>query len=178
MQKLLTGLLGAAALSVCSSANAAIITDPIDGPTLELFGSDLFGTSRNADEGTGSFSDLYNFVLTADWDANAQLGSIILRGADIDFSSILLDGFAFVQTGFDPGAEVWELDPVFLAAGMHTVTVSGASVGTRGGGTYSGTINVAPPIPEPATWALMLLGFGVAGFAMRHRRRPSLLQIA
>lgn len=33
-------------------------------------------------------------------------------------------------------------------------------------------------VPEPATWAMMLLGFGGIGFAMRRRRRPALAQIA
>ena len=35
-----------------------------------------------------------------------------------------------------------------------------------------------PPVPEPATWAMMLLGFGAAGLAMRRKRRPALAQIA
>jgi hypothetical protein len=35
-----------------------------------------------------------------------------------------------------------------------------------------------PPVPEPATWAMMLMGFGAAGFAMRRKRRPALMQIA
>jgi hypothetical protein len=34
------------------------------------------------------------------------------------------------------------------------------------------------PVPEPATWALMLLGFGGIGMAMRRRRRPALAQLA
>lgn len=33
-------------------------------------------------------------------------------------------------------------------------------------------------VPEPSTWAMMLLGFGAVGFSMRRRRRPHLLQIA
>ena len=34
-------------------------------------------------------------------------------------------------------------------------------------------------VPEPGTWALMLLGFGGIGFAMRHRRGlPRLAQVA
>jgi hypothetical protein len=37
-----------------------------------------------------------------------------------------------------------------------------------------------PPVPEPATWAMMLLGFGAAGTAMRRSRRrtTALAQIA
>ena len=37
-----------------------------------------------------------------------------------------------------------------------------------------------PPVPEPATWAMMLVGFGAAGVAMRRtrRRKPLLAQIA
>ena len=34
------------------------------------------------------------------------------------------------------------------------------------------TIDV-PSVPEPATWAMMILGFGLTGFAMRRRRRVS-----
>ena len=41
---------------------------------------------------------------------------------------------------------------------------------------YPGT---APAVPEPATWAMMLLGFGGIGFSMRRRRTNGpLLQIA
>ncbi len=32
----------------------------------------------------------------------------------------------------------------------------------------------APAVPEPATWAMMLLGFGGIGMAMRRRRRATL----
>ena len=33
-----------------------------------------------------------------------------------------------------------------------------------------------PAVPEPATWAMMLLGFGATGFAMRRRRQPGLIR--
>ena len=35
-------------------------------------------------------------------------------------------------------------------------------------------------VPEPGTWAMMLMGFGLAGFAMRRRRRDGskLAQVA
>jgi hypothetical protein len=40
------------------------------------------------------------------------------------------------------------------------------------------TTGTPPAVPEPATWGMMLMGFGVAGYAMRRRRQPGLQQIA
>jgi hypothetical protein len=31
---------------------------------------------------------------------------------------------------------------------------------------------VSSSVPEPSTWALMIVGFGFAGYALRRRRRP------
>ena len=40
-------------------------------------------------------------------------------------------------------------------------------------------LNFTPrAVPEPATWAMMLLGFGAAGFAMRRRLKPTLAKVA
>jgi hypothetical protein len=41
-------------------------------------------------------------------------------------------------------------------------------------------LNTATAVPEPGTWAMMLLGFGVVGASMRRRRRiaGNLLQMA
>ncbi|WP_223799135.1 PEPxxWA-CTERM sorting domain-containing protein [Sphingomonas nostoxanthinifaciens] len=38
---------------------------------------------------------------------------------------------------------------------------------------YSITISNAPAVPEPASWAMMVGGFGVVGGAMRRRQRVS-----
>jgi hypothetical protein len=48
-----------------------------------------------------------------------------------------------------------------------------------GGATLSGNASFyQAAVPEPATWALMLIGFGGIGMAMRRRRRPVLAQVA
>lgn len=36
-----------------------------------------------------------------------------------------------------------------------------------------GTLNASPPAPEPASWAMMLAGFGAIGGAMRARRKTA-----
>lgn len=53
-----------------------------------------------------------------------------------------------------------------LSAGGQTLTTF-AQVGAG-----------APAVPEPATWAMMLMGFGVAGAAMRRQRKQVLAQVA
>ena len=52
--------------------------------------------------------------------------------------------------------------------------------GTRGTtGSFGGNVAFsAAAVPEPVTWGMMLLGFGVVGFAMRRRRQPALAQLA
>ena len=41
------------------------------------------------------------------------------------------------------------------------------------GTAISGPLAIAPSVPEPATWAMMLLGFGGIGMALRRRKRLS-----
>lgn len=42
---------------------------------------------------------------------------------------------------------------------------------------FIGDIN-APAVPEPTSWALMLLGFSAIGMAARRRRRPAIAHLA
>ena len=66
------------------------------------------------------------------------------------------------------------------AGGAFTLMVNDLGVSASGVATpITGIIN-AVPVPEPATWALMLLGFGGIGMAVRRRRHSSqtLMQIA
>lgn len=48
---------------------------------------------------------------------------------------------------------------------------------STGGSAYSSALTLAVPpdgsVPEPASWALMVVGFGATGFAMRRQRRTA-----
>jgi len=52
--------------------------------------------------------------------------------------------------------------------------------GISGEGTPVGPPPPPPPpaVPEPATWAMMLIGFGAVGFQIRRRRASTLAQLA
>ena len=54
---------------------------------------------------------------------------------------------------FQVGAQTVRINPLTLNSGADPV---------------SGTLSVS--VPEPATWAMMLLGFGMVGFGLRSRR--------
>jgi hypothetical protein len=178
MRKLILGAVGAAVLAMGSAANAVENITPINSIFLNLGGSAGFGADVL---GQATITDSFLFLLLGGYDANSQVSSISLSGNDIDFTSIYVDvndvAHSFYQTQFDPLTETWQLDPIFLAAGNHTIYVNG-NLGTSQNGSYVGNINIAPPVPEPGTWAMLLLGFGAIGFAMRRRTKPILAQLA
>jgi hypothetical protein len=62
--------------------------------------------------------------------------------------------------------------------GAFTLMVNDLAVSAGAANTPLNGVILSVPVPEPSTWALMLLGFGGIGLAMRRRRRPVLAQIA
>lgn len=54
----------------------------------------------------------------------------------------------------------------FKSAGLLTFPMGRPTVNQR----FEGVLDI-PAVPEPATWAMMILGFGVIGSALRTRRR-------
>ena len=96
----------------------------------------------------------------------------------IDFTSAILTGpggpYELIEE-FDNGvSEFWNLSSLFLEAGTYQLTINGNNSST---GSLGGTVTINA-VPEPGTWAMMLLGFGAAGYAMRRRRAPVLAQMA
>jgi hypothetical protein len=63
------------------------------------------------------------------------------------------------------------------AAGAFTTVfgapdLSGAAIGTA-------SVNlISVPVPEPGTWGMLIVGFGIVGIALRSRQRQSALQTA
>lgn len=52
------------------------------------------------------------------------------------------------------------LNPISLLAGTYTLQIKGSVAGTAGG-SYGGVLNIAHPVPEPETYALLLAGLGL-----------------
>lgn len=66
-----------------------------------------------------------------------------------------------------------------FARGTFGAPTGGYSTIPRGD--YFGDLSItrtADAVPEPGTWAMMLLGFGAIGFEIRRRRTRGLIQLA
>ena len=165
----------------------------------DIFNGDITATfSHNGIPGASagtSFTDLFTFTIPQNGlgsgdvttsvnlsgfggSADTDLLSVLVNGTPADL--ILKDANNVVCTtrgvGTCGAVEQWSVTDIAITANvLNTITINGIS---RGLGGYSGHATFTP-VPEPATWGMMLLGFGAVGFSMRRRRRPAaLMQIA
>jgi len=180
MRGAILAILAGTALALGSTAASASETlTPINSTVLNAAGTS--GPFGSVIINQSSFNDTFAFTLDNNVLLNGQVGTIQLANLlNINFTSIYIDSVtnAFTKTSSDPAAEVWALvNPLTLGSGPHTLFVNGNLANGPGNASYSATLNIAP-VPEPATWAMMLLGFGAIGVAMRRRRRPALAQVA
>ena len=183
MRRAVLALMGASAIAlagIATNANAASVVTGVTPSTLTPPASALFGAVvTGTPDATTAINDTFSFtIMGGPALTDAQVSTILLNGSqNIDFSSITLDSiYAFSKTSSDGAPETWALlSPVTLGNGTHSINVMGTLLGPSG--SYSGTINVQP-VPEAKTWAMMLLGFGAMGLAIRRRRQPALAQIA
>lgn len=64
------------------------------------------------------------------------------------------------------------LNPLALNAGTYTLQIKG-TVSGLGGGSYAGILNIAPAVPEPDTYAMLVAGMGLVGFMSRRRNKKT-----
>ena len=194
MRKLLLAAVGAMALvGSVNAANAAVVVTVPSPPTFNppTSGGAIGQVTPSAEATsttTTSFSDLFTFFVNTSSQFSAQISNTSLGTngqGNINFGNILVDGVGglFTLVSLPGAAETWACcglggnSTMFLASGSHTITIPGTLTGNVLG-TYAATVNFGTPLPEATTWAMMLLGFGAMGFALRRRPRTTLAQIA
>ena len=105
--------------------------------------------------GYGSFGDATVDLLVNDVLAGSFTNTMSLSSAGSDWQRFTYD---FVASG--PTAKLTFLSSTALTSSNLGVGLDNVTFDTVGGG-----------VPEPATWAMMILGFGMAGAAARARRK-------
>ena len=181
-----------AAFALCAASPALALDPPVAACDLSLPTPDAIACAGyySGNLLNGSAEDIANqqaaidslpgdFQFDGDWGALA--GNTILtltNGNQLNFGETMFGltiiGAHFGNVAGDAGnvSVFWLFD--FGTAGASSIILdhpegfSNAAIYTTG----------APPVPEPATWAMMLFGFAIAGYALRRNRRPNFAQLA
>ena len=131
----------------------------------------------------GDFTAEFTFLSPIDGLGSAIASNVIVNGnlgSDIDFYSVLLNGAAGVVENSGAASMAFRVDAP-VTPGLNTLTFTGRlnPNGNRtGDGLVTGSLTLAAAglVPEPATWALFILGSGAIGGALR-RRNASIRQV-
>lgn len=110
----------------------------------------------------------------------ASISPIGTGTATINFGQTLV-GLTIIGLHYGSAGDGGEGTSFFLfdaGSGVNSVTVSSRTNTNFNFGLSNAALFSTTAVPEPATWAMMLLGFGGIGMAMRRRRRPAMMQIA
>ncbi len=127
-------------------------------PTTQFVSASLSISGPVSDQLTGTFN-------LNDWTSTGTVAPFVPMGALIESASITphAGGETAVVGTFTPMGDL-------LAAGNYFVQVEGnVPVGATLSLDVDGNVTGVAAVPEPSTWAMMAIGFGLLGFAGRRR---------
>lgn len=184
MRKLIIALAGATALTAASAANAAVTigTTGTNSGTINAFVTDNVNNPNKVEFDTtnaaaGTVTSFFNFMVDSASNAVFSVTTATLPASQVT-SLLLQQGSTTLASATGTGNSLTVNSPTLTPGNTYTFTYT-ANLATAGD--ISGPASfyaAAAPVPEPATWGLMLLGFGAMGLTLRRRRRPVLSQIA
>ncbi|WP_338766537.1 FxDxF family PEP-CTERM protein [Massilia sp. METH4] len=155
------------------TAQAADISLP-DGSIDVIDGAGAFSRLITGNHSGDTFTDTYAFdvtgvsSLTANLYSNAGNANV---GLDITGFSLYSGDGTLVSAGTQVSTgkfDQWSLDLSNVAGGTgYYVAVTG-SVVSRAAGSYSGDLAISP-VPEPATYGMLLGGMALVGVVARRR---------
>ena len=171
-------LIAAVVLATASLGSGAALAADITTPpqALNLVGtSAFFGDSFDINHMNDTFADHFTFSVTGTIPANfdaivSSISRTAATGLDITGLSLYTGSGQILASGtsLHTGAiDVWTLTHDNLAVGNYYLQVSGTMVSATSG-SFGGAV-MLPPVPEPATYGMMLAGLGLVGFMARRR---------
>lgn len=165
------GLALGASLIAATPASAAVVINPILGGTYTAgaFQADDIGTIKAIRLATGNE---YDFTFTVAPDAVVVLSQV--QASSIGFGKQLINfsifsGSPLGVNSFVASSGLPQTGPSItnmLGMGNYFIKVTNIALNNE---LLTGGIDVAAEVPEPASWAMMVVGFGLVGFAARRR---------
>jgi PEP-CTERM motif len=165
-------------------ASALVIDFDLAGPTTQSIApvSITPGIPANTLDITARYQPSPGWVET--------YGSIYLMGHWADGRDFVSGGYGWARWVDLGGREIFSFNPTAVGAprtfltmryaiGLNDARISLDFIGPRFAGdtltidavSYAAVGSVVPSVPEPATWAMMLIGFAGLAFAARRRER-------
>jgi hypothetical protein len=154
------------------------------GPTMTTNGGTVSQVLTDQDVGTfarGAAGTTATFTFTDNLAVNGagndialfELGyhdsfDVTINGVTLNYASAFT---GLMASGFNLNVAVLDLSDFGLLTGetLSSLTLAFPGVDTRATPSLVGAIN-SSAVPEPATWGMMILGFGAIGAAMRRRQ--------
>lgn len=157
--------LGAPAMaSECTGDGSSLGTV---GAAPTSFASECFRTFSSPGS---DFTDHYSFSIAALGNvAGGLVDFLVFQWNDVTLSSVVVTGQGQVRADATPTDG---FSFAGLSAGNYDLAVSGSLDRAQPLGGYTGAISsVAAPVPEPETYAMLMLGLAGVGFAARRRNK-------
>ena len=140
-----------------SGSRSATFTFDPETTTPDFFSSSFIGDQVSYNTITGIFGGTPGTAFVG-------FGTFLAATLNIQTPSLGFTQFAgpdlFTVSNMRPVFSLGTFQLTSIVSGSSTLTISAAAV------------------PEPATWAMMLVGFGMLGAAMRYRRRSTAIVYA
>lgn len=201
MNILMAGAVCSVVSLAAMSAQAATLYS-LAGPTPEMATDSSIAATFNASAGAGAASFIIDGYSSLDGQNSYEddftlslngapilVGTFNLGGGggDVVYSNLnggTVDNISGNGTNITwNGGQVVVDEPLTLVKGSNTLTFNYTSLsgpgyagfqglGDEGWGLEQVSVTGAGAVPEPASWAMMLVGFGGLGAVMRSRRQP------
>jgi hypothetical protein len=173
---------GALAIALGTSAHAATIVHvgtfpplnphffltsgtPTSSTITANFGATIAGKST-------SFDDIFQFTIPQDGTGSGSLSTSFSSLKDkLTITDVLINGVAQTLTSTGSGQSLTVSGIPIHNGVLNEIEVKGITSAFNVAATFAGTATfTSAAIPEPASWTLMIGGFGLLGAAMRRRR--------